>query len=132
MIGEEGKRPRSLAVLARSGRRVVAEGERERQQVSLRRALVIVHQQAAETKVEALVLAEDLVRTDRSERERDGERDDQRQALAQGDELIRRVTLPDGTGSPVLRWKMKPWELLPGRRINSGLATAAQLRNRRL
>jgi hypothetical protein len=105
VAGEDGKRARSVAVLARARRRVVAEGQRERQQVSLRRALVIAHQQAAETKVEALVLAEDLVRTGRSERERDGERDDEGRALAQGDELIDALDDPVGEGidAPAVR-----------------------------
>jgi hypothetical protein len=82
------KGSRSIAVLARAGGRVVAEGDGERQQVTLRPTLVIVHQQAAEASVEALVFPEDLVGTDRSGRERDGERDDERQALVQGDELV--------------------------------------------
>jgi hypothetical protein len=38
VAGEDGMRARSVAVLPRSGRRIIAEGQRERQQVSLRRA----------------------------------------------------------------------------------------------
>jgi hypothetical protein len=56
--------------------------------VTLRRTVGIAHQQAAEASVEALVLAEDLVLTGRSDRERDRERDDERQPLVQGDELV--------------------------------------------
>jgi hypothetical protein len=56
MVGQNIKEARSLAVLVRTSRRVVTEGERERQQVTLRRTLVIADQQAAETGVEALVL----------------------------------------------------------------------------
>jgi hypothetical protein len=96
VVGEDGKRARSIAVLARAGRRVISEGERERQEVTLRRAVVIAHQQAAETSVEALVLAEDLVRTGRSGRKRDRERDDERQPLVQGDELIDALDDPVG------------------------------------
>jgi hypothetical protein len=39
VAGEDGKGARPIAVLARAGRGVVAEGERERPQVTLRRAL---------------------------------------------------------------------------------------------
>jgi hypothetical protein len=98
VVREDGKRARSVAVLARARRRVVPEGQRERQQVSLGRALVIVHQQAAEASVEALVLAEDPVRRCRPERERDGQRDHERRALVQGDELIDALDDPVGEG----------------------------------
>jgi len=94
-------RARSVAVLVGAGRRVVAEGKRERQQVSLRRAPVVVHQQVAEPSVEALVLAQDLVRTGRPEREGDGERDDEGQPPVQGDELIDALDDPVGEGIDV-------------------------------
>jgi hypothetical protein len=96
VVGEDGMGARSVAVPARAGRRVVAEGEREREEVSLGRSLVIAHQQAAEASIEALVLAQDLVLTGRSERERDGQGDDEGQALAQGDELIDPLEDPVG------------------------------------
>jgi hypothetical protein len=62
---------------------------------------VIVHEQVAEAGVEALVLAQDLVGAGRSERERDGERDDERRALVQGDEIIDALDDPVGEGIDV-------------------------------
>jgi len=96
VVGEDGKRARSVAVLPRAGRRVVAEGERERQQVTLRRALVIIHQQTAQASVEALVLAEDLVWANGAQRERHRQWDDEGQALIQGDDLIHAQDDPVG------------------------------------
>jgi len=98
VVGQNIKEARSLAVLPRAGRRVVAEGDRERQHVTLRRVLVIADQQAAEAGVEALVLAEDLVGADGSQRERDRQGDDERQALVQGDKLVDALQDPVGEG----------------------------------
>src|ERR1700704_5123481 len=98
VVREDGKGARSVAVLARAGRRVVAESQRERQQVMLRRALVIIYQPVAEASVEALVLREDLVGSGRLRRERDGQWHDERWALVQGHELIDALDDPVGKG----------------------------------
>jgi hypothetical protein len=98
VVGEDGMGGRRTAMLVRTGRGVVAECERERQQVSLRRALVVADRQAAEAGVEALVLAEDLVGSSRHRGERDGQGDDERRALALGKEPIDAFHRPVGEG----------------------------------
>ena len=114
VVGEDGKGVRAIAVLARAGRRVIPEGEAERQQVTLRRALVIVHQQAAEASVETLVFPEDLVGASRHRRERDGQGDHERETLVLGDELINKSEDPVGESVDV---PGRNWGILVSRAV---------------
>src|SRR4051812_39658894 len=78
MAEERRVRGRAAAVLVGSGARVVAPGYRERQQRPLVRSVVVLDEKAAQAGIEALKLAQHLVRSDRSRLEGGGNRNDQR------------------------------------------------------
>ena len=75
---ERGVPGGSSAILVGSRARVVTPSDRERQQVSLARTVVVLDQTAAKPGVEAFELQKDLVRSDGARLEGSGQRDDQR------------------------------------------------------
>jgi hypothetical protein len=101
-VDEDGKGGRSISMLVGAGRRVIPEGNGERQQKPLRWALGVVHKKAAKPSVKAFVFAKDSVRANGIRRERHRQGDDEWWVLAFLHEFVNALKYPVGERVDVL------------------------------